>query len=181
LQRRADDQIYLRRKSWPSNAEVERSWREKKTVSSKVLELVTGEGGNRSNRIDVILPWTGLLLKRSRWPLGVETTLVRDRTTATIRYQTGPSPYAVLVYKSENQGEKILHVCDVRRERHRDSGLRVAFSIGIASQSNPAGKGENEPSRPQRKRMLLMGPRGGGFSLLHAPHPRARERAADAP
>ncbi len=126
------------------------------TPSIKILEMSADTSSNRS------LSWTGLLSKQIRGPLG---------SWKPRWFQLGPPPqadnnklsaphsrYAVLIYQSEGKHWKHLYVHDVRLERHLDSGLRVAFSIGI-SPANDLMK-ETSPEQAQRRcaqeRILLM-------------------------
>jgi hypothetical protein len=141
-----------------SIGEVKKRWRAKKTESSKILELVTGE---MANKIAETLSWNGLLLKRSRWPLGAwkprEFEInVQPAQPDTHESSTAQKPIALIIYHSKKKGEQHLYVHDVHRERHLDSGPRIAFSVGLAAYPNAIQDMEGEQKKSRRERMLLM-------------------------
>jgi hypothetical protein len=134
----------------PTVDEVQKRWKENRTGLRNVLSPVGSEN-------ETSLSWSGLLLKRSRGPIGSwkprSFEIVPPPPSENDNTGAGRLKCAVIIYHSEVKGEQHLYVGDVRRESHLDSGIHVAFSIGLTTPPNPA---SNDQAQPERKRMHLM-------------------------
>ena len=97
--------------------------------------------------------WSGVLHKKGR-------ALLRPWQPRWFELKGTETGQALLVYSSPNKGDRSLHVEDARRELHLDSGVRIAFSLGVAPASPPAAR---DPAAPppagggeRGRRLLLM-------------------------
>jgi hypothetical protein len=91
--------------------------------------------------------WSGWLLKRSRGPLGSwQSRWFELRKYITAGLNDDKNNFsAVLIYRSDDKGERQLLVDDVRREPHLDSGLRTAFSVCVTEDTaKSSGKGSGD-------------------------------------
>jgi hypothetical protein len=98
--------------------------------------------------------WSGILLKKGH-------ALLRPWQPRWFELKGTETGQALLVYISPNKGSQSLHVEDARRELHLDSGVRIAFSLGVSSADPTAASVRKTPTPPRvggerSTRLLLM-------------------------
>ena len=65
---------------------------------------------------------------------------------------------ALLAYKSDTKGERLLFVQDVRRESKLDSGQEIAFSVGVVEPTAGSGAADSPAAMLPRRRVYLKAP-----------------------
>jgi hypothetical protein len=144
--------------SSPSSQMVDIRLRKEATLSIKILDMSADAIGNEG------LSWTGALLKQTRGPLGSWRPrwfeIMPPPHAENNKLSSPHSRCAVLNYQSEGKHWKHFYVHDVRLERHLDSGLRIAFSMGISPANDLLKETilEHAQRRCAHERMLLMAP-----------------------
>ena len=65
---------------------------------------------------------------------------------------------ALLAYKSDTKGERLLFVQDVRRESKLDSDQEIAFSVGVVEPTAGSGAADSPAAMLPRRRVYLKAP-----------------------
>ena len=120
--------LFLRSLSQQNLRNVDDSWNHPNTSDTIRTQAPTAKGPNESSKL-----WEGLLYKKSKsffqsWQPRRFKLRVQSLTG-----NLGNVNVPELVYHSTTKGERVIVVMDVRREKQLDSGLRVCFSVGVAS------------------------------------------------